>query len=210
MGAIQNWYDARILPRMLNTVMRTGRFAPYRKRAVRGSKGRVLEIGVGSGVNLPLYPPEVREVIGLDPHAKLLAFAGQVHGTLPVHLVRASAEAIPLATGSIDTILMTWTLCSVPYPQRALTEMRRVLRPGGQLHFVEHGLAPDERVQRWQHRLTPAWRHLAGGCHLDRPIEQLVRDAGLEIAGIATGYMQGPRPMTYMYEGRARKTEHAG
>lgn len=119
--------------------------------------------------------------------------------------VRGSAEAIPLEDESVDTVVTSWTLCSIPDVQRALQEVRRVLKPSGRLLFVEHGLAPEPRVRRWQQRLTPVWRRLAGGCHLDRPVDQLIEEAGLRIEQLETGYMAGPRPMTFMYEGVARR-----
>jgi SAM-dependent methyltransferase len=123
---------------------------------------------------------------------------------MPVSFLEASAEAIPLDKYSVDTIVTTWTLCSISQPGTALAEMRRVLRPGGKLLFVEHGLAPDEVVHRWQDRLTPAWRYISGGCHLNRPIRSMIGAAGFRFDRIETGYMQGPKPMTFMYEGSAR------
>jgi ubiquinone/menaquinone biosynthesis C-methylase UbiE len=121
-----------------------------------------------------------------------------------VELIEGVAEALPFDAGSIDTVVSTWTLCSIADAGAALQEMRRVLKPSGHLLFVEHGRSPDERVRRWQDRLTPVWKRVAGGCHLNRPIAQLVEDAGFAIDGMATGYMEGPRPMTFMYEGTAR------
>jgi SAM-dependent methyltransferase len=123
---------------------------------------------------------------------------------MPVRFLEASAEAIPLDEHSVDTIVTTWTLCSIPQAATALADMRRVLRPGGKLLFVEHGLAPDEGVRRWQNRLTPAWRRISGGCHLNRPIGSMIEGVGFRIVRIETGYMPGPKPMTFMYEGSAR------
>src|SRR5437879_3589351 len=114
-------------------------------------------------------------------------------------LLLGSATAIPLADNTVDTVVMTWTLCSIPEPLVALREMRRVLIPGGRLLFVEHGLSPEPKVERWQHRLTPAWRHIAGGCHLDRKMDDLIRAAGFDLTELRTEYAPGPRPMTYMY-----------
>ncbi len=122
----------------------------------------------------------------------------------PVEFVEGSAEAIPLQNASIDTVVTTWTLCSIPDAQRALREMYRVLRPGGRLLFVEHGLAPDSNVRRWQNHLTPAWKRLGGGCHLNRAIKALIEDTGFQFERFETGYMRGPKPMTFMYEGSAR------
>ncbi len=115
----------------------------------------------------------------------------------------SSAEAIPLEGGSVDTVVTTWTLCSIADASQALSEMRRVLKPSGQLLFVEHGQAPEESVRKWQDRLTPVWKRIAGGCHLNRPIPALLEGAGFHITHLATGYMKGPKPMTFLYEGSA-------
>ncbi|HTM50969.1 MAG TPA: methyltransferase domain-containing protein [Bryobacteraceae bacterium] len=136
--------------------------------------------------------------------AMLLAMAARKTPPVPVRLIEGSAESIPLETATIDTVVTTWTLCSIPDAAAALAEMRRVLKPGGQLLFVEHGLAPEEKVRRWQSRLTPVWKRIAGGCHLDRAIPLLVREAGFLISDMETGYIAGPKPMTYLYEGRAQ------
>jgi ubiquinone/menaquinone biosynthesis C-methylase UbiE len=118
--------------------------------------------------------------------------------------MEASAEAIPLDSSSVDTVVMTWTLCSIPAPLKALGEMRRVLKPGGQLLFVEHGLSPDASVRKWQNRLTPLWQRIAGGCHLNRPVSVLLENAGFHVTHLKTGYMKrGPKPMTFLYEGIA-------
>jgi ubiquinone/menaquinone biosynthesis C-methylase UbiE len=154
-------------------------------------------------MNLPFYTSRVTELVGLEPHPKLLDMASQKTRPVPTKLIEGSAESIPLETGSIDTVVTTWTLCSIPDVVAALKEMRRILKPTGQLLLVEHGLAPDEKVRKWQHRLTPAWKRLAGGCHLDRPIGDLVRDSGFRLTHLQTSYMQGPKPMTFMYEGVA-------
>jgi ubiquinone/menaquinone biosynthesis C-methylase UbiE len=122
---------------------------------------------------------------------------------MPVNFLEASAEAIPLDRHSVDTIVTTWTLCSIPQAVIALAEMRRVLRPGGKLLFAEHGQAPDAGVRRWQDRLTPVWRRIGGGCHLNRPIRSMIEGAGFRIDRIETGYIPGPKPMSFMYEGSA-------
>jgi len=200
------FYQNHVVPRLISLVMRHKNLAAYRSRVVPAAAGRVLEIGIGSGLNLPFYSPAVREVIGLDPSAKLLAMARHAAraGVSRVDLVEGSAEAIPLDAASVDTVVTTWTLCSIPDAARALRDMRRVLRPGGRLLFVEHGRAPDPRVVQWQDRLTPLWRRLSGGCHLDRPMTTLIEGAGFRLDRVATGYMPGPKPMTFMYEGSAR------
>jgi len=184
--------------------MRQDRFAPFRRRLASAAAGRALEIGIGSGLNVPFYG-RMTTLIGVDPSRSLLRRArgaGQA-ASFPVVLLNASADAIPLEDGSVDTAVTSWTLCSVPDPRRALEEIRRVLRPSGRLLFVEHGLSPDAGVGRWQDRLTPVWRRIAGGCHLNRPVSRLVEDAGFRIERLETGYMEGPRPMTFMYEGMA-------
>jgi ubiquinone/menaquinone biosynthesis C-methylase UbiE len=173
---------------------------------VGAAEGQVLEIGVGSGLNLPFYPTAVTAIVALEPSAHLVAMARRsaLASATPVRFLEASAEAIPLADASIDCVVTTWTLCTIPRALDALDEMRRVLRPHGRLLFVEHGLAPDARVRRWQDRLTPAWRTLSGGCHLNRPIQTLIERAGFRVERLDTGYMPGPKPMTFLYEGSAR------
>jgi len=200
-------YANHILPRLVHLSMRQDRFLVYRRRVVSAARGRVLEIGVGSGLNLPLYTDVIERVIGIDTSPQLLSMAREVrrqHRDLSIELIEGSAEALPLEDASVDTVVTTWTLCTIPDARLALREMQRVLRPSGALLFVEHGRSQDEQVRRWQDRLTPAWKRLAGGCHLNRPIRQLVEESGFEIERLETGYMKGPRPMTFMYEGTAR------
>jgi len=198
-------YADVILPQLCNLAMRNRRLVPYRERVIAAAQGRVLEIGIGSGLNLPFYGAAVGEVLGLEPAPRLIGMAQQVSraASIPVRFVEGSAEAIPLDDHSVDCVVTTWTLCSIPQAAGALGEMRRVLRPGGQLMFVEHGLAPDESVRRWQDRLTPAWKFITGGCHLNRPIRMLIEDAGFRCERIETGYMPGPKPLAFMYEGCA-------
>jgi ubiquinone/menaquinone biosynthesis C-methylase UbiE len=173
---------------------------------IPAAQGRVLEIGVGSGLNLPLYTDAAEHVVGLDPSPRLLSMARRVHrrSAASTELIEGSAVALPLEDKSIDTVVTTWTLCTIPDVTGAVREMRRVLKPSGQLRFVEHGRSPDESVRRWQDRLTPLWKHLGGGCHLNRPIRKILEESGFRIERIETGYMKGPKPMTFMYEGSAR------
>jgi ubiquinone/menaquinone biosynthesis C-methylase UbiE len=199
------FYQNRILPRLIDLAMRNARHEPYRRRVVSTAEGRVLEIGAGSGLNLPFYPPSVTEIVELEPHPKLLAMARRKPCGIPLTALEGSAEAMPLDDASVDSVVSTWTLCSIPDVALALGEVRRVLKPGGRLLFVEHGLAPDANVRRWQRRLNPAWKRLAGGCHLNRPIPELVRQAGFEIDHLEAGYSEGPRPMSFTYEGVARR-----
>lgn len=199
-------YQDRILPHLVNLSMRNRRLLPYRKRVLSAAEGRVLEIGVGSGLNLPLYSDRIQRVIGLDPSPKLLAMAREAAGRImiPIEFVEGSAEAIALDEKSVDTVVTTWTLCTIPDATRALGEMRRVLKPSGRMLFVEHGRSPDPNIRRWQDRLTPLWKHIGGGCHLNRAIAELIAGSGFRIERLDTGYMNGPKPMTFMYEGYAR------
>jgi ubiquinone/menaquinone biosynthesis C-methylase UbiE len=199
-------YHDHVLPCLVHLVMRRGVFAEYRRRVVGGASGRVLEIGIGSGLNLPFYGPTAAHIVGLDPSRTLLAMAGRRRRGVPIpaHLLEGSAEAVPLDTHSIDSIVVTWALCSVPDVHRALSELRRVLKRGGRLLFVEHGRSPDPEVSRWQDRLTPLWKRVAGGCHLNRPIGTLIEEAGFRLEQISTSCAGGPRTMTCMYEGVAR------
>jgi len=199
------FYGRFILPRLLDLAMRNRRLDGYRQQAIASARGLVLEIGVGSGLNLALYGPAVEGVCAIDPAAELLLLASQriEHAQVPVSLARASGEHLPFADAVFDTVVTTWTLCSIPNPVAALIEARRVLKPGGCLVFVEHGLSPEPRVARWQHGLTPCWRRIGGGCHLDRKMDDLIRSAGFRLDAIETGYMTGPKPWTFMYRGRA-------
>jgi ubiquinone/menaquinone biosynthesis C-methylase UbiE len=201
------FYSDRILPHLIRLTMRGRDFVPYRERTLATAAGRVLEVGIGSGENLPRYGSAVTEVIGLEPSARLAAMARAAAkpAVLPVTIMELSAEKIPLDAQCVDTAVMTWTLCSIANPTSALREIRRVLKPEGRLLFVEHGLAPDRGVRDWQRRLTPLWKRLAGGCHLDRDMPALISSADFKIDRLATGYMRGPRPMTFMYEGTATR-----
>jgi ubiquinone/menaquinone biosynthesis C-methylase UbiE len=199
-------YRDRILPHVIHASMRQEVLEPYRRRLTAAAEGRVLEVGVGSGLNLPFYSARVTKIVGLDPSAKLLSMARNAGSALTndIELLEASAEAIPLEDYSVDTVVTSWTLCTIPDVRRALEEVRRVLTPSGRLLFVEHGRATEEKVVRWQDRLTPVWRRIAGGCHLNRPIADLIEASGFTVERMATGYMIGPKPMTFMYEGSAR------
>lgn len=199
-------YNRFVLPRLIDLAMKDKRVRPCRERVVAKAHGRVLEIGIGSGLNLRYYDrSRVRAICGVDPSGELLAMArGNARRlAMDVELVQQHAERLPFADATFDCALTTWTLCSIPDAPAALREVRRVLKQGGELLFVEHGLSPDAGVARWQGRLTPLWRPLAGGCHLDRRIDSLVRGA-FGSAEIETYYLQGPRILTYMYEGSAR------
>jgi ubiquinone/menaquinone biosynthesis C-methylase UbiE len=203
--AIVNFYDRWVLPPILDLVMRQRQLNKYRRQVVAAASGRVLEVGVGSGLNFSLYGRQVETVFGIDPSPRLLAIARRRAVVAGIHadFLLGSAIAIPLADNTMDTVVMTWTLCSIPDPLTALGEMRRVLKPAGKLLFVEHGLSPEPKVERWQHGLTPVWSRIAGGCHLDRKMDHLIRSAGFDLTELRTEYAQGPRTMAYMYEGCA-------
>jgi ubiquinone/menaquinone biosynthesis C-methylase UbiE len=202
MGFYAQW----LFPRILDLVMRQEQIVRFRDRIGKGAEGTVLDVGIGSGVNLPFYGSRVSRVYGLDPSPELLNFASERAraAQAPVELVCGSGEAMPLESKSIDTVAMTFTLCTVGDPIATLAEARRVLKPSGRLLFVEHGRAPEAAVARWQDRLTPIWKRLAGGCHLNRKPDDLLQSAGFLIDRLETGYLRGPRPMVFVYSGCAR------
>jgi ubiquinone/menaquinone biosynthesis C-methylase UbiE len=199
------FYEEWILPALIDLSMRNKRLRPYRERVAGRAEGRVLDVGVGSGLNLPFYARQTRDVFGLDPSPRLLERArrNRQRADVPVRLLEGSAERIPLADRSMDTIVMTWTGCSIPEIRTALVDMRRVLKVGGRLLFVEHGRAPEPGVARWQDRIDPLWQRFSGGCHLNRKIDDLLADAGFRVDRLETGYIPGPRIMTFLYEGAA-------
>ena len=200
-----SFYETHILPLMIDIVMRAGEATRYREQVVPQATGVVLEIGVGSGLNLPFYGTGVSQLYALDPSDALIGMARKkvMRAEVPVTFLAHSGEEIPLDRASVDVVVMTWTLCSIPDPARALQEMRRVLKPGGVLLFAEHGLAPDPAVRRWQNRLNTLWGRFTGGCNLNRPIAELIHNAGFTIAEIETKYANAWRPLSYMYAGRA-------
>jgi ubiquinone/menaquinone biosynthesis C-methylase UbiE len=187
--------------------MASREFADIRERVCAGLAGEVLEVGFGSGLNVPHYPPAVARVRAVDPATvgRRLAAARVARSPVPVVYVGLDGQAVAIEPGSVDHVLITWTLCTVPDARLALSEAYRVLRAGGSLRFVEHGLAPDPRVARWQDRLTPLQRRLAGGCHLNRPIDALVAGSGLELTKLDNYYVRGPKALGYMFEGVAVK-----
>ncbi|HEV8199733.1 MAG TPA: class I SAM-dependent methyltransferase [Candidatus Polarisedimenticolia bacterium] len=199
------FYGRFILPRILDCAMKDKAASERRAALIPRATGAVLEIGIGSGLNLPYYTAAVTRLHGVDASPEMLAMARKKIGRapFPVELTCDSAERLSLADGSVDTVVVTWTLCSIPDPLRALHEMRRVLKPGGRLLFVEHGASPDPNVLAWQRRLNPIWRRIGGGCHLDRAIDHLITTAGFRIEQMRNLYLKGPRPMTYTYEGAA-------
>jgi len=173
------FYEEQILPRVTDRALRGTEAARLRARVTAGLSGEILEVGFGSGLN--------------------------VASTVPIEYIGVDAQALPLEDASVDHVVSVLTLCTIPAADRALAEIRRVLRPAGAFHFMEHGLSPDEAVARWQHRLTPLQRRVFGGCHIDRPIGRLVADAGLELTRLDNYYVKGPRAFGYMFDGVAIK-----
>jgi len=201
------FYNQHILPHVIDLGMRNQETARLRAAWIPQARGQVLEIGIGSGLNLPYYSPEVQRVYGVDPSIELQRMARKrvALARFPVEFFVQSAEQpLPLPAESIDTVVVTWALCSIPNAPEALQQMRRVLKPGGLLIFLEHGRSPDPRVVAWQDRLTPLWKRFSGGCHLNRKIDDLIAAAGFQITELKTCYLPGPRPVTYTYQGFAQ------
>ena len=199
-------YDRHILPHLIDFACGMGAVMKARSQIVPLARGRVLEIGIGSGLNLGFYDAQrVEVVVGVDPSAEMQALAREraARCQVPVEMIALELGQIQAADASFDDIVCTFTLCTIPDALAALREMRRVLKAGGRLLFCEHGLAPDLPVVRWQKRLTPLWKPLAGGCHLDRDIPALIEAGGFHIRQLDTGYLKGPRPMTHVYRGWA-------
>jgi ubiquinone/menaquinone biosynthesis C-methylase UbiE len=203
-----SFYGDHILPRLIDVLMRARDTHDVRARVASNLTGDVLEIGFGSGLNVPFYPPSLTRVYALDPAevGRKLAARRVAASPVPVSYIGLDAQRIPLADGSVDSVLTTWTLCTIPDPAQALAEVRRVLRPGGTLHFAEHGRAPDPKVARKQDLLEPIQQRVFGGCQLTRHIDQLIAASGLELTGLKTYYRPGPPSTSYTYEGQATKT----
>jgi len=203
-----NPYDRYVLPYLIDVACGMKAIQRQRRDLVALARGHVLEIGIGTGRNLPFYDRErIDTLCGLDPAAQMhgLARKRARQANLDVELLSLPAERIPADDESFDTVLTTFTLCTIPDALAALREMRRVLKRDGVLLFCEHGRAPDADVRRWQDRLTPVWKPIAGGCHLNRDIPALLADGGFAIREIEASYLNGPRPMTYVYRGQARR-----
>ena len=191
-------YADRVLPRIINVGCGAKQARPLRERVCAGLHGQVVEIGFGTGHNVPFYPDAVRRVAAIEPSQLSWKLARDRVSASQVAVVQSGldGQSLPFDDDSFDAALSTWTLCTIPDPVLALTEVRRVLRPGGTLHFIEHGLAPDENVQRWQRRLEPLNKRMLGGCHLTRPILDLVETAGFTVVDVDVFYEKGaPKPM---------------
>jgi ubiquinone/menaquinone biosynthesis C-methylase UbiE len=204
-----SFYRRFVLPTLVDLACSAKPIMRQRERVVPMAQGRVLEIGIGSGLNLPYYQPErVTRLWGLDPCPVMRRRAERAARSLPIDvgLLDLQGDEIPLERSCVDTVVTTYTLCTIPDTRAALEEMRRVLAPGGRLVFCEHGCAPDASVRRWQKRLNPIWRRMGGGCQLDRPIPQLIEAGGFRIREMQASYIQGWRPASFNYWGTATRT----
>jgi ubiquinone/menaquinone biosynthesis C-methylase UbiE len=201
-----SWYERHILPHALDLACGLPMIGRQRALIVPLARGRVLEVGIGTGLNMRHYDKSrVTQIVGLDPGLELQPLARQriAQSGLSVELLGLSAETIPQPDASFDTVLITYTLCTIPDALTALREMRRVLKPSGRLLYCEHGRAPDASVRRWQDRLQPLWGKVAGGCHLGRDIPALLQAAGFTVPEPHERYLPGPRPFTFHYWGEA-------
>ena len=201
------FYAKHVLPICLDKACSVGPIDKQRAKIIPLAKGRVLEIGIGSGLNLPHYTPsQVDSVIGVDPDEHIWARSQGRRDTapFPVERIGLSGEDIPLGADSVDTVVVTYSLCTIPDPVKALVEMRRILKPDGEILFCEHGRAPDQNIAKWQTRIDPIWSRLAGGCQSGRDIPSLLTEAGLTTTELHQHYIPGPKVLSYNYWGRAR------
>ncbi len=197
------FYREQILPRLTHFMMSTKETTRQRQQALGGVTGDVLELGIGSGLNLPYYPPGVRRVVGVEPSVTAARMAEEriQKAGFPVEIVTGEAETLAVEQGRFDTVVSTFTLCTIPDVAGALATARRALKPGGRFIFLEHGLSSEPRVQKWQRRFEPLQKRLGGGCHLTRDPRALIESAGFAISGLETFYAQGPKPLAFLYRG---------
>lgn len=200
------FYDKYILPKITHFACSTGPAMKQRAKIVPLASGKVLEVGIGSGLNIPFYDAsKVEMLFGLEPSPEMMSLAKKrkARGDIPVEFLECPAEQIPLEDDLVDSVVITYTMCTIPDPITALAEMRRVLKPGGKLLFCEHGIAPDRSVERCQYFLNPVWKRLGGGCNLNRPIPVLIERGGFEITWMDTMYLPGFKPAGFNYWGVA-------
>lgn len=202
------WWDDRVVPRLVDRSLDDQIAGPWREQVCGGATGTVLELGFGSGRTLPFYPPTVSEVLAVDPSDLAWEMAADrvTASGCRVERVAVDAATLPLADGSVDTVVSTWAMCTIPALDQALSEAQRVLRPGGSLRFVEHALSPSPRMARVQRTIQPVWGTLAGGCHVDRDVLGRVRAAGFEVSTTHEGYLEGvASPASWFVMGRATR-----
>jgi ubiquinone/menaquinone biosynthesis C-methylase UbiE len=204
------WWERHVVPRVVDKSLGTEEVRALRDETCAGLQGRVLEVGFGSGLNVGHYPEAVTAIAAVEPNDTAWRMAGPRidRSTVPVGRAGLDGQALDAEDDSFDAVLLTFVLCTIPDQRAALAEAFRALRPGGRVHFVEHGLAPEPRVQQWQHRLEPAQRRFGGGCHLTRDPAEDLRSTGFEVLDLDTWYLPGPaftRPFTYVYRGTAEK-----
>lgn len=200
-------YQKYILPGVINLAMQNKADTAERARFIPLASGTVLEVGVGSGLNIPFYGSWVKRLYALDPSLDLWKMAERrvQKAPFPIEFLATSGESIPLGDAMVDTAVTTWTLCTITDPIKALKEMKRVLRPGASLIFIEHGWSPDPSVLAWQNRLNPVWRRVSGGCNLNRKIDELLAGAGFRVTQLEKGYNSRPKFLTYLYKGSAER-----
>jgi SAM-dependent methyltransferase len=200
-------YAKYVLPKIIDKACAQPPMMELRQEFVSQAKGDVLEIGIGSGLNLEYYQSATKSITGLDPATEITDLAQERIKSIdiPFELLSLSSEEIPADDGRFDTIVCTWTLCSIPNVYKAVRELHRVLKPGGKFIFVEHGHSPDQNIAKWQKRLEPAWKIIGGGCHLSRKTDELLLDGGFTLDSLDTGYLPGPKFAAFMYRGVASK-----
>ena len=202
-----NLYEKYVLPRLIEAACSQPPMTNLRRQYVSLAIGDVLELGIGTGLNLEHYTDTVRSVTGVDPAAELTEKARERAAAIKpkVEVLGISGEELPIEDNEFDTVVCTWTMCSIPNPYRAVAEMRRVLKPAGKVIFVEHGRADDPKVVKWQRRIEPLWKVIGGGCHLTRRMDDLLEQGGFRITRKATGYEPGPKFAAFMMHGLAQK-----
>lgn len=205
------FYGEQVVPRVLDKMLASDEIMGWRSRCVEGLHGVVVEPGFGSGLNIEVYPSAVTKVYAIDPSAvgQKLAAERMTASSVDIEYVGSDGQELPLDDASCDNGLTTYTLCTIPDAQRALSELHRVIKPGGKLHFLEHGHSPDEGVQRWQRRLEPVQRRVFDGCHLTRHVPSVIESGGFRIEQVDADYIRGPKPLTWTSVGRAERLDTA-